>query len=98
MDIPFLPAWLSFLNKNIIESEKISDWKVTLRLSNRCTKRYFPSVLRREEDSYSESQDRVDPKIIRETNRHRRASALPHRDRSIVFSIQQRGLPVNAKR
>lgn len=51
MDIPFLlPAWLSFLNKNIIESEKISDWKVALRLLNRCTKRYFPSVLRREED------------------------------------------------
>lgn len=51
MDIPFLlPAWLSFLNKNIIESEKISDWKVALRLSNRCTNRYFPSVLRREED------------------------------------------------
>lgn len=47
MDIPFLSAWLSFLNKNIIESEKISDWKVALRLSNRCTNRYFPSVLRR---------------------------------------------------
>lgn len=58
MDIPFLlPAWLSFLNKNIIESEKISDWKVAL--SNRCTKRYFPSVLRREED--------ILDKILKET-------------------------------
>lgn len=59
MDIPFLPAWLSFLNKNIIESEKISDWKVALRLSNRCTNRYFPSVLRREED--------ILDKILKET-------------------------------